>query len=386
MKFSTHTPVLLAVLLLFLFSCDLFKKKQEEVPGCTDPTADTYNPLATVNVNDSCSYSIASFYPEGKYSNTDGNNPITQITQIPALAYQDIQSKIVNNRTCIEVLGVQITENGVHHEITHLEMQEKRNGVFTKDASFESSFTETTRVGVVLVLQQSIRSDLSQAGDEAKYSNLKSYAQDVVSNFKSKADNAKANNPNSRQDYYVSIVGYGTKDSISVAAFPGTPLNTATQTTINQYISNLPRKANQFAALGQALQYAVNQFNNLSVPVDYRCIIIIGDGKENDSDGQLTPAIDALKASNVDGVYCIGILENGISTLQGGGQQNFIDLAKVVEDGFFNNAKLVEDTKPVFTKLYSNIPNTYNLKYERSPQSTTGQIDIRWVLTTKKKL
>jgi hypothetical protein len=384
MKFRTYISVLLTGAFLLFYSCDLFKKKDEEVPGCTDPLSDDYNPAATVD-DGSCTYSIGNFAPEGKYSNTSGNNPSTQITQIPALTYQGIQSKIVNNRACIEVLGVQITDNGVHHEITHLEMQEKRNGEYTKDASFESYFTETTRVGIVLLLQQSIRSDISSAGDEAKYSTLKSYAQDVVSNLKAKADHAKASNSNSRQDYYISIVGYGSKDSISVAAFPGTPLNTTTQTTINQYISNLPRKANQFAALGQALQYAVNQFSTLSVPVDYRCILIIGDGKENDSDGQLTPAIDALKASNVDGVYCIGVLESNYSTLQGGGEQNFIDLSKVVEDGMHRNAKIVEETKPVFNKLYNNIPNTYNLKYERSPQSTTGQIDIRWVLTTKKK-
>jgi len=385
MKFSAYTPLFLAVLLLFFFSCDLFKKKQEEVPGCTDPLADNYNPSATVN-DGSCVISFASFYPEGKYSNTNGNNPSTQITQIPALTFGDVQSKIVNNRACIEVLGVQITENGIHHEITNLRMEEKRNGKFDKDPAFQSSFTETTRVGIVLVLQQSIRSYGASTGDEAKYSTLKSFAQDLVSNMKAKADNASASNPNSRQDYYISIVGYGNKDTISVKPFPATPLNTATQTVLNQYISSLPRKANQFAALGQALEYAIDQFDNLPVPVDYRCIIVIGDGVENDSDGLLPPAIAALKASNVDGVYCIGVLETGYSSLIGGGEQNFIDLAKVAEDGMFKNAKIVEETRQVFTKLYNNVPNTYNLKYERSPQSTTEQIDIRWVLTTKKKL
>lgn len=385
MKSSTIASALLSILLLLFASCDLFKKKDEPIRGCTNPLADNYNSVATED-DGSCIVSIGSFSPEGKYSNTNGNNPITQVTQIPALTFSGVESKIVNNRACIEVLGVQVTENGVHHEITRLEMQEKRNGVFTKDPSFASSFTETTRVGVVLVLQQSIRSYASPAGDEAKYSTLKSFAQDVVSNFKAKADNASSLNPNSKQDYYISIVGYGNKDTISVRPFPATPLNTATQTTINQYISNLPRKGNQLAALGQALEYALDQFDNLPVPVDYRCIIVIGDGVENDSNGQLTPAIDALKASNVDGVYCIGVLESGYSSLIGGGEQNFIDLAKVVEDGMFKNASIVQDARPVFNKLYTNIPNTYNLKYERSPQSTTGQIDIRWVLTTKKKL
>lgn len=364
--------------------CDVFKKNCPKVKGCTDSNAINFNVDAEED-DGSCEYlNVSSVTLYGRYSNNNGNNPQYQITDLPDVSHGTVSSYLLNTRAYIELKNVKITDaDGIHHEITDLEVQEKNGNTFSVVPNFVSTSTENTSVAIILVLQQSLTSYAGGAqNNQAKYARMVSFAQKLVEKFKENSDQAKNVNPQAQRNYSIAIVGYGSKDSLSYHDF--IPLTSLTLNTIKDEIAGLPRLENNFAALGQAIMLANSKINAYPFQADYKCIIALGDGSETDSDNGLAPAISALQSGSTDGMYCLAVLEDNYPTLLGNGEKSFTDLSTTLEDGIFKKASIVEQITPVFEEVYKNIPNNYNLKYERSTQ-TTQDIEIRWVMTTKPK-
>ncbi len=365
--------------------CDVFKKNCPKVKGCTDPNSTTFDPDAEED-DGSCQYppNVTSSTSYGTYSNKNGNNPQYQITNIPEVLHGAVETYLNNSRSYIEIKNVKVTtQDGFHNEITDLEVQEKNGANFYAIPNFVATSTENTTIAIVLVLQQSLVSASNTAqNNKAIHDRMISYAKALVDKFKLNADSAKIVNPAAQRKYYISVVGYGSKNNVSDSPFPTEPLSDLTLSQVKTNIESYTRLDTNYAALGKALLLANDKINAFP-SADYKCIIAIGDGTETDSENKLAPAIAALKSGTVNGVYCLGVLEDGFSSL-GVGELSYTELSTILEDGLFQKAAITEQTRPVFYETYKNIPNNYDLKYERSTQ-TTDDIEIRWVMTTKPK-
>jgi hypothetical protein len=278
----------------------------------------------------------------------------------------------------IEVKDVKIEKNGIHHEITNLEVQEKSQTISAPVPGFESSFTENTNIAIVLVLQQCLVSaNPSPQNNKAKHNLMISFAQKIVDECKSSSTKAKENNPNAQRNYHISVVGYGDVDHITTTEFSN-DLSKVKQDV--GALSNL----DQYAALSEAVLAANNKLNTFPTKADYKCIIVVGGGEVTGSNITPNQVVEALKIGPAQGIYCLGVQELNTS-FDIFGEQNFTTLTSAAPlDGNFAKADIVEKVRPFFEGIYRNIPNNYDLKYTRSA-TIVEEVQTKWVFTIKAK-